>query len=191
FCSWFVCIKHRAPKRPPSRVKCSVASSSDTHPMKTGIAIVSVVLLSSLVVAQEVHIGVLSLFHPRELVIAAPIGSALVVHAGGQSFTLENSSGAGSLQVESSSGGVVVRCASHVMKSAAVSIRSRQDGPVDLLVTVPGKLTRHYRGKLGISQASGILIPVVSMDLETAVASVVAAESLAAEPLEALKAQAV
>ena len=159
--------------------------------MQKPSAIVSVLLLSSFAVAQEVHIGVLSLFHPRELVVAAPIGSALLVHAGGESFTLENSSGEGSVHIESSSGGVVVRCGSHVVRSLAASILSRQEGPIDLLVTVPGKLTRRYRGKLQISQASEILVPVVSMDLETAVASVVAAESLPGEPLEALKAQAV
>jgi peptidoglycan hydrolase-like amidase len=159
--------------------------------MQKTSAIVSVLLLSSFALAQEVHIGVLSLFHPRELVVAAPLGSALLVHAGGESFTLENSSGEGSVHLEASSGGVVVRCGSHMLRSQAVSILSRQDGPIELLLTVPGKLTRRYRGKLGISQASGILIPVVSMDLESAVASAVAAESLATEPLEALKAQAV
>ena len=42
-----------------------------------------------------------------------------------------------------------------------------------------------------MTSAGGELVPVVSMDLETAVASVVAAEQVAGTPLEALKAQAV
>jgi stage II sporulation protein D len=62
---------------------------------------------------------------------------------------------------------------------------------VDFVLSVPGEITRHYRGRLAISNVSGELIPVVTMDLETAVASVVAAETLPGEPIEALKAQAV
>lgn len=55
----------------------------------------------------------------------------------------------------------------------------------------PGKIARHYRGTLELKPGSGALVAVVSLDLETAVASVVAAESLSGAPLEALKAQAV
>jgi len=67
----------------------------------------------------------------------------------------------------------------------------RENGPVDFLLSVPGKITRHYRGRLEIKQAFGILIPIVSMDIETAVASVVAAEGMPGAQMEALKAQAV
>ncbi len=77
------------------------------------------------------------------------------------------------------------------MESPELTVSSRENGPVDFLLSVPGKITRHYRGHLEIEQASGILIPIVSMDIETAVASVVAAESMPGAPMEALKAQAV
>jgi len=58
-------------------------------------------------------------------------------------------------------------------------------------LTVPGKLTRTYHGALTVTARDGILIPVIAMDTELAVASIVAAESPPHAPLEALKAQAV
>jgi peptidoglycan hydrolase-like amidase len=56
---------------------------------------------------------------------------------------------------------------------------------------VPGKIRRRFHGRLDVTSTGGELVPVVSMDLETAVASVVAAEQMVSTPLEALKAQAV
>ena len=55
----------------------------------------------------------------------------------------------------------------------------------------PGKISRRYHGVLEVKAVAGILVPVVRMDLETAVASVVQAESAPDTPLEALQAQAV
>jgi stage II sporulation protein D len=56
---------------------------------------------------------------------------------------------------------------------------------------VPGKLRRSFRGTLEICAHSGVLEATVTMPLETAVASVVAAESPSDAGIEALKAQAV
>jgi peptidoglycan hydrolase-like amidase len=56
---------------------------------------------------------------------------------------------------------------------------------------VPGKISRHYLGTLDVKAIHGELVPAVTMDLETAVASVVQAESSPGTPLEALKGQAV
>jgi stage II sporulation protein D len=61
----------------------------------------------------------------------------------------------------------------------------------DFLLSVPGKVTRRFRGKLAVKCQINELVAVVEMDLETAVASAVAAESVPGAPLEALKAQAV
>jgi peptidoglycan hydrolase-like amidase len=61
----------------------------------------------------------------------------------------------------------------------------------DLELSVPGRITRRFQGRLDVSAAGDELMAVVSMDLETAVASVVAAEQIVSTPLEALKAQAV
>lgn len=58
-------------------------------------------------------------------------------------------------------------------------------------LAVPGKIERRFRGRLEIRANGDELTAVVHMDLETAVASVVAAESVPGAPLEALRAQAV
>jgi stage II sporulation protein D len=58
-------------------------------------------------------------------------------------------------------------------------------------LTVPGKLTRLYRGSLSISVRDGVLIPVVTMPTELAVASIVAGEAPSHASLEALKVQAI
>jgi len=58
-------------------------------------------------------------------------------------------------------------------------------------LTVPGRIHRQYQGTLAIAAGGSSLVPVITMDLETAVASIVAAESPPGAPLEALKAQAV
>jgi stage II sporulation protein D len=59
------------------------------------------------------------------------------------------------------------------------------------VLSIPEKISRRYHGVLELKAAAGMLFPVVQMDLETAVASVVQAESAPDTPLEALKAQAV
>jgi stage II sporulation protein D len=61
----------------------------------------------------------------------------------------------------------------------------------DFLLSVPGEVTRHFRGKLAVKCQINELVAVVEMDLDTAVVSAVAAESVPEAPLEALKAQAV
>ena len=59
------------------------------------------------------------------------------------------------------------------------------------MLSVPGRIERRFRGTLEVASRGGALEAVVSLDIETAVASVVAAESPPGAPLEALKAQAV
>ncbi len=63
--------------------------------------------------------------------------------------------------------------------------------PDDFVLIVPGQIERRFRGALEIRPTNNQLLAVVTMDLETAVASVVAAESVPAAPDETLKAQAI
>ncbi|MFI5096861.1 MAG: SpoIID/LytB domain-containing protein [Candidatus Acidiferrales bacterium] len=67
----------------------------------------------------------------------------------------------------------------------------RNQDATSFVLGVPGKLERRYRGTLDVRIVGGVLVPVITMALETAVSSVVQAESLAGTPFEALKAQAV
>jgi stage II sporulation protein D len=64
-------------------------------------------------------------------------------------------------------------------------------GSPEFFLSVPGKIERRFRGNLEIVVEAGLLRPVVTTSLETAVASAVLAESSPKTPLESLKALAV
>ncbi len=75
---------------------------------------------------------------------------------------------------------------------AACELRAAVNGAGGgLILSIPGKIERTFSGAVLIGAGDSNLIVSVAMDLETAVASAVLAESLPAAPLEALKAQAV
>ena len=148
---------------------------------------------TSLSFAENVRIGVLGLFHPREFTVSAADGNAVVIHAGQETFVLEKSSGKNAAQIRAAGSGMVATVGTHAVETPEITVSSRANGPADFILAVPGKIVRRYRGTLQLKPASGAggLVAVVDMDLETAVASVVAAEGLPGAPLEALKAQAV
>jgi peptidoglycan hydrolase-like amidase len=141
------------------------------------------------VIAQDVRIGVLGLFHPNELQLQASGNEAIIIHAAGQTFVLEPGSRMATIHI--SSDALLLDFGGHVLRTAELLATARNDGPVSFLLAVPGKVTRAYRGTLVVKAARGEVVPIVTMDLETAVASAVAAESGPDTPAEALKAQAV
>jgi len=143
------------------------------------------------VLAQSVRVGVLGLFHPDQIILGVPSGSALILRAGQKTLVLEPSAGAGAAHMRLSGDTIVVDAGSGSMRGHDVIVRARQNGAADFTLAIPGKITRHYLGTLQLKPIAGSLVAIVSMDLETAVASVVAAESAPDTPLEALKAQAV
>jgi len=140
---------------------------------------------------ESVHVGVLGLFRPQEFRLSAREGEALVVQAGAQSITLEKSSGVESTTIKIADSQVIVMAGDRTLRASSITVTGRQNEPVDFVLAIPGKITRRYRGILEMIPSSGSLMAVVTLDLETAVGSVVAAESDADTPLEALKAQAV
>jgi len=144
----------------------------------------------------DVRIGVLGLFHPRQLTISAPQGHALVirtgnVRAGDERIVLERSSGVHTASIRLSGSEIILQSGTRTVRASAITVAGRKNEPADFVLAVPGKIARHYRGTLEIRRSAGHLLAVVTMDRETAVASVVAAESTAETPFEALKAQAV
>jgi len=118
-----------------------------------------------------VTISVFGLFHPVELEVQPARGCVLaVVSANGARRILEGSESA------------------HL--DAPVRVTGRGGAEASFLLSVPGKIQREFRGTLEVRRQQGHLLAIVTMDLETAVASIVAAEGPGA-PMEALKAQAV
>ncbi len=111
-----------------------------------------------------VKIGVFGLFHPTHLTVKALPRQVLLVNG-------------------------TPRHAADI--AAPARITARDGGPTDFLLGIPGKIQRNFRGTLSISTVGNELIPVITMDLEQAVAAVVAAEYPEGTHIEALKAAAV
>jgi peptidoglycan hydrolase-like amidase len=136
-----------------------------------------------------VRIGVFTLFHPKELDILPAKGSVLVLHYENGRRILNGERGHWQSTFVLASG--AVRDSRFAGISRDVRVTSRDGGPADFILRVPGKISRHYRGELLVAANTQELVPILIIDLETAVASIVAAESLPGAGLEALKAQAV
>lgn len=139
----------------------------------------------------DVHIGVLGLFHSHQFTVSAPATNALLLRADDERIVLEKSSGLDLASVSISGDGLVVVAGTRIVRASMLAVSGRKSEPAEFVLAVPNKITRRYRGKLEIKSSKGELMAVVAMDLETAVASVVAAENTPDTPREALKAQAV
>ena len=140
--------------------------------------------------SQDVRIGVLGLFHPRQVTLRASRKEAVVIQAAGQTFVLEPGSRmAATLRISKDT--LLLDFGGPVLQTTEIHAAARNGGAVSFLLSVPGKITRAYRGTLVVKASRGEVVPIITMDLETAVASAVAAESESDAPPEALKAQAV
>jgi peptidoglycan hydrolase-like amidase len=118
-----------------------------------------------------VAICVFSLFRPVELDVQPVRGGVLVVTRGGRSEQLEGSATA------------------RLTDEATVSGRGGAQGA--FVLSIPGKIRREFHGTLRVRREDGHLLAVIDMERETAVASIVAAESPPSAQIEARKAQAV
>jgi stage II sporulation protein D (peptidoglycan lytic transglycosylase) len=135
----------------------------------------------------EVRVGVFGLFHPRGLVVSAA-GSVVSLRGDRNSCVLR---GGEEARVDLDGGSVHVACPGALFSTRSLHVTGPTGQSADLRLSVPGSITRRFQGRLDVILGGDELVPVVSMDLETAVASVVAAEQIGSTPPEALKAQAV
>ena len=143
---------------------------------------------------RTVRIGVLSIFHPHELTIAADPTGELMIAAGGQRIFLQQGSDCSLLRVRSAGDNLLLSCSTMEIRGGELHASGRNQQSAGIVITLPGKIKRRYVGVLDLkAHATAIeLIPAfITMDLETAVASVVLAETTPGTPLEALKAQAI
>jgi stage II sporulation protein D len=153
-------------------------------------------LATQSVCAQDVRIGVLGLFRPHQIILKTAPGQALlmqmkIVPDGEESLVLERSSGTDAAEITASGDGLMVHSGSQSLRISELRASSRSNGAADFMLAIPGKISRRYRGELEIKSVAGVLAPMLQMDLETAVTSVVQAESAPDTPREALQAQAV
>jgi stage II sporulation protein D len=138
-----------------------------------------------------VRIGVLGLFHAKEMHLSATASQVLLVTAGEQTLILGKSSSPDSATIHASAGGILLAGGGRTIRASRAIVAGRDGKSADFVLSIPGRISRHYRGTLEITPSESHLVAIVTMDREVAVASVVAAESDPDAPAEALKAQAV
>jgi stage II sporulation protein D len=140
---------------------------------------------------QEIRFGVLGLFHSRELILQPEGSQVLSISendaAKNPALVLNGETGHRQIVFRAEGDRVIAGSRSAGIWTAA----ARDGGATAFRLTVPGKFHRVYRGRLTIQARKGVLLAVVAMDRETAVASIVAAEMVESAPMEALKAQVV
>jgi stage II sporulation protein D len=139
---------------------------------------------------QQLRIRVLSRYHPTELELRTSGAQALVIEASGERLIVEPNSSEGKAQIKFAEGQLLLALSGQRLHVTSIRVTGRT-GAADFVLAVPGKISRRYLGMLDVAAKDGELEPIVTMDLETAVASVVQAETEAGTPIEALKAQAV
>jgi peptidoglycan hydrolase-like amidase len=137
-----------------------------------------------------VTVSVLGLFHPRELIVSATAGHALILQTGDESVVLENSTISSAI-VRMDGTGLAVTSGRQELHATNVRVAGRGNEAEDFILEIRGKIKRRYHGTVEIRSSSSNLLAIVTLDLETAVASVVAAEAAPGTPPEALKAYAI
>ena len=134
---------------------------------------------------KEVRIGVLGLFHTTKIVVSPVLGEPLQCNAGAEPWLVREP-----LLLALQGPKLRIDGADNAL-DGPIACDNGAGGATEFVASVPGKISRRYRGRLEIRPESHELRVVVIMAIETAVASIVAAESPPHAPLEALKAQAV
>jgi stage II sporulation protein D len=120
---------------------------------------------------------VLSLFHPRTLILTSTQPLTLTLDT--QTLNIPPNQP------------TTLTADDNTIQLADLKGQSLTITPATFTLSVPGKLTRLYRGIFTLTAHQGELIPVIAMPTELAVASIVQAESPPRVKIEALKAQAV
>jgi peptidoglycan hydrolase-like amidase len=155
------------------------------------VLICAALLCCTNVSAQGVNIGVLGIFRPTELTLTPAEKQELLVSGAGQQIFVTTGSDCRALQIRISGNALLASCGKKELRAREIQATSRNQDAANFVLTIPGKIKRNYRGTLSVIANDGVVMPIVKMDLETAVGSVVRAEMTENTPPEALKAQAI
>jgi len=135
----------------------------------------------------EVRIGVLGLFHAKELVLEPAGPQSISVQGRGDGFVLNGEVGRRSIAFRAQGDRILADSTS----SPSWRVAARDGSVTRFRLSVPGKIHRVYEGRLEIETHHGELTAILIMDRELAVASIVASEMPRGAPLEAMKAQSI
>lgn len=150
------------------------------------IGLVALIFAAGPLAAEIVSVSVFGLFRPQELIVSPAMGGRLMIESAGDSRTLE-----GGQNLRLAREGESARISIAGANSFAAFISAKPSSAAGRFVLeAPGKLRREFSGELRVRIREGALEAAVDMDLETAVAAVVAAEG-GQLSLAALEAQAI
>jgi hypothetical protein len=161
--------------------------------------LLAVVALPRLTLAQNnreyIRFGVFSLFEPQQLLLQS--AQPLLLHLDGSLLLIRPEAPATSIHTAPGKRfEVILNGVSH--QATKLSVTSSSGGPITFTLAVPppslhGTISRLYAAtlELQIHPTSHALQPVITMDRESAVASIVLAESPTHAPLAYLQAQAI
>ncbi|HEX8927174.1 MAG TPA: SpoIID/LytB domain-containing protein [Terriglobales bacterium] len=152
--------------------------------------VVSALLQPAAASSRRVHISVAGLFHSSQFAVESSPAQPLIASTKDREFTL-GANGHERVLITRREKRLLLQTAKDRFLCDSVTFASAQNGDADFTLSVPNRFARAYRGRLTLLSNGRELVAVVEMNLETAVASAVAAESPPGAPLEALKAQAV
>lgn len=137
-------------------------------------------------VSHTIRIGVFTLFRPAELMLRSASG-VLLVDAGGETVEVEGAQSI-RLRIDGSEIACITRQQTFRTRHLHAWGRGREG---QILISIPDKIGRRFSGLLEVAVRGASLVPVITVDRELAIASVLAAEDSPEAPSEALKAQAV
>jgi peptidoglycan hydrolase-like amidase len=140
--------------------------------------------------AQEVRVGILSRYHPRAMELRAAQTEAVVLRIVDRNLVVAPGNAREKAEIAMAGGELLVTIDGREYRAHELQASGRA-GAEEFLLVIPGQISRRYQGKLSLSVREGELAAVLTLPLETAVASVVQAESSPGTSEEALAALAV
>src|SRR5579863_4218085 len=164
------------PRLPKQRGRCCGEWSSEDAMRAWRVLVCTAFFLCANADAQSVNIGVLGIFRPTELTLSPAGKQDLLISIAGRKIFVATGSGCRALQIRIAGDALLASCGKEDLRAKEIRATSRNQDAADFVLTIPGKIKRNYRGTLEVIARNGVLIPIVEMDLETAVGSVVRAE---------------
>jgi peptidoglycan hydrolase-like amidase len=142
---------------------------------------------------QTLRFGVFSLFAPQSLLVES--AQSLLLHLDRQ-LVLVSPTAPATLILAASDGGFKIIANRTTYLASSIQLTSAANEATIFTLAVPqpslhGTIRRQFTGTLDIQQTGTALQPVVSMNIESATASIVQAESPADAPMSYLRAQAI
>ena len=114
----------------------------------------------------HVRIAVMGLFHSSQFAVEVSPASPMLVDSGQRQF-VAGVDARQSVAIVRSGREIIVRAGGSQIVSENFTFSGSQGGECDFVLAVPGKLHRHYRGKLIITVGNQELLTVVEIELET------------------------